>query len=295
MGRLEIWHHPTKLFAKAADHTYVRCENGGKVWGCWGGNEGGQFLRRGRGSTTRADAIAEENERAGISHYLVNGVCHQAANRIVIGAGITVRGARGSGVSEAIFGVYGRQLWGPYHGRFDAHEHVSGEVPECARAAFAGSPVNGFAINVDDSGDDAQFVRQSLTLYRDAPRPPIAAGSRGSTTSSEYRAWRASVAVHHSRLFDLWARHRLTQNASEKRLSALEELRGALESEQLDIAAETASDPSSNRSLVVAMNDLTLRFQREAKNLVSDTEYLLLFDLMAFEDEIILFDPDSLA
>src|SRR5947199_331551 len=81
---LVVMHYPTDLFADAADHTYVKCEGGGRAWACWGGKTGGKELRRATGSTQRADAIAERDEKASITCYLINGVCHQAANRILL-------------------------------------------------------------------------------------------------------------------------------------------------------------------------------------------------------------------
>src|SRR5512143_1288720 len=128
MGILVAKKYPTKLFLKAADHTYVKCGTGGKAWGCWGGKTGGTELRRGVGSTNQADAIAEPNERAGISCYLINGVCHRAANRILFPAGITVIGARGYDVSEALFGTYGspRGPFGTCPSPFDQHPGVTG-------------------------------------------------------------------------------------------------------------------------------------------------------------------------
>ena len=81
MGDLVAMAYPTKLFANLADHTYVMCGTGGKAWACWGGKTGGTELRRATGSTQRADEIAEPDEHAGITCYLINGVCHQAANR----------------------------------------------------------------------------------------------------------------------------------------------------------------------------------------------------------------------
>ena len=89
MATLVVMHYPTSLFANLADHTYVKCGTGGKAWSCWGGKTGGALLRQGVGSTNQANAIAEPNERAGIRCYLINGVCHQAANRILFAAGIT--------------------------------------------------------------------------------------------------------------------------------------------------------------------------------------------------------------
>ena len=103
MGQLVAKRYSTSLFANLADHTYVECGTGGKGWSCWGGKTGGAELRRGVGSTKRADDIAGSDGRGGITCYLVNGVCHQAANRILLPAGITVRGARGYEVSEALF------------------------------------------------------------------------------------------------------------------------------------------------------------------------------------------------
>ena len=44
MGTLVVMRYPTRLFADAADHTYVECAGGGKAWGCWGGKTGGTAL-----------------------------------------------------------------------------------------------------------------------------------------------------------------------------------------------------------------------------------------------------------
>ena len=74
MGTLVAMHYPTVLAFGAADHTYVKCGTGGKAWSCWGGKTGGTVLRGASGSTSQADAIAEPNERAGVTCYLINGV-----------------------------------------------------------------------------------------------------------------------------------------------------------------------------------------------------------------------------
>src|SRR6266849_9846986 len=133
MGQLVGRRYSTKLFANLADHTYVECGTGGKAWSCWGGKTGGAELRRGIGSTQRADAIAGADERGGITCYLVNGVCHQAANRILLPASITVRGARGYEVSEALFGTYGRPggVFGLCYAPFDQHAGTVGDLPAC--------------------------------------------------------------------------------------------------------------------------------------------------------------------
>ena len=138
MGELVAMRYPTELFANLADHTYVECGTGGKGWSCWGGKTGGGELRRGAGSTQRADEIAGVNERAGITCYLINGVCHQAANRILLPASITVRGARGYEVSEALFGAYGRPggLFGLCKAPFDQHTGTTGDLAACTAMAL---------------------------------------------------------------------------------------------------------------------------------------------------------------
>lgn len=124
MGILVAKKYQTWLFMKLADHTYVECGAGGKAWSCWGGKTGGTAFKQGVGSTNRADMIAQPNERAGIRRYLIDGVCHQAANRILLPAGITTQGATGYDLSIAIFGIYGRS-------HFERFPNKTGDIPEC--------------------------------------------------------------------------------------------------------------------------------------------------------------------
>ena len=140
MGILIAMRYPAKLFANLADHTYVMCGTGAKRWSCWGGKTGGTELRRGTGSTARADAIAQPDEKANIKCYLINGVCHQAANRILFPAGITVAGARGYGVSESLFGPYGRPSgpFGTCPSPFNQYPAITGDLPQCEGPVTAG-------------------------------------------------------------------------------------------------------------------------------------------------------------
>jgi hypothetical protein len=83
MGILIGKAYQTQMFFGLADHTYVECITGKEGWSCWGGKTGGREIVRGTGSTKQANVIATSNERAGITCYGINGVCHQAANRIL--------------------------------------------------------------------------------------------------------------------------------------------------------------------------------------------------------------------
>lgn len=148
--------------AGLAEHTYVEC-SGGKAWGCYGRKAGGTELVRGTGSTDRADRIAEPDERAGITCYGVNGVCHQAANRILLPAGVLVKKARGYRLSYAIYGEYGIALpTKKCHGLFQKHESVVGDLPACL---FYGAIPPPDDPDEPPSGNDAAFLDLALRLY----------------------------------------------------------------------------------------------------------------------------------
>ena len=181
MGQLVARRYSTKLFADLADHTYVECGTGSKGWSCWGGKTGGTELRRGDGSTQRADAIAGADGRGGITCYLVNGVCHQAANRILLPAGITVRGARGYEVSEALFGAYGRPggVFGFCQAPFDQHDGIAGDLPECevGTAATAKLRRSSKGRRPGANAAERKYLRGVLAIYRKA-RAPFANAKR---------------------------------------------------------------------------------------------------------------------
>lgn len=147
--------------AGLAEHTYVEC-SAGKAWGCYGRKAGGTELVRGAGSTDRADRIAEPDERAGITCYGVNGVCHQAANRILLPAGVLVKKARGYRLSYAIYGEYGIALpTKKCHGLFRKHESVAGDLPACLFSGAAPPPDDA---DEPSSGEDAAFLDLALRL-----------------------------------------------------------------------------------------------------------------------------------
>ncbi|MBL8508930.1 MAG: hypothetical protein JNM11_10690, partial [Chitinimonas sp.] len=164
MGVLVAKKYPTKLLLKAADHTYVECGNGGKAWGCWGGKTGGTAFNSGSGSTKRADLIAAPNERAGITCYLVNGVCHQAANRILLPAGILVSAARGYALSQAVFGAYGRAGVWPCSAPFNQKPGVTGDLAACSAAAPSMPAMTGLRkLPVSDA--DKRHTRKIQSFY----------------------------------------------------------------------------------------------------------------------------------
>ena len=164
MGMLVAMHYPTVLALGAADHTYVRCGTGGKAWSCSGRENRGERLTQQFGSTNQADAIASRTSAPGVLCYLVNGVCHQAANRILFPAGIFVTGARGYGLSSAIFGPYGRPRGPLGHCKapFDRHAGVVGDLPECV------APTSRAARKALDSSKERRYFGRVSAAYQGA-------------------------------------------------------------------------------------------------------------------------------
>lgn len=88
------------------DHIYVESSSGFGPWGCFGRSAGGYEVARGVGSGEQADFLSQPRGTTGLV-YGVEGVCHQAANRILIPAGVTVLKAPGVLFTYLIYGVYG--------------------------------------------------------------------------------------------------------------------------------------------------------------------------------------------
>ena len=272
MGMLVAKHYPTILLGKTADHTYVECGTGARGWSCWGGKTGGTFLRSGSGSTNQADAIAGPSERAGITCYLINGVCHQAANRILFPAGIFVTGARGYGVSSAIFGPYGRPT-GPA-GRcpapFNRHAGVTGDLPACVPppAAAAGPAVG--------------HSTQEETYFNSVSRAYSQIGLFGLGDEDQLVDFMV-------RLFDYQIDYRLGNQLDDQRHAQLRDLRTSAEESRIELETDFANGIPVIEFVVRA--DLqVIQFQKDATEILTEQEYYDLFDLRKGE-VVALADP----
>jgi hypothetical protein len=271
MGALIAMKYPTKLFLKAADHTYVQCGSGRKAWGCWGGKSGGAAFNNGTGSTQRADAIAEPNERAGITCYLINGVCHQAANRILLPAGIIVSGARGYAVSSAMFGTYGKMGVNhlPCYAPFNQRVGVTGDLPECLAPGVRLGPRE-----VIVSEAEKKYLSSVRQAYK---RLDVRGGSLFDTIGLQID------------LFERQVRFSLGEDIG----AAAGKLRFVKES--LELRHHQLIEVFRNKELsptefVVLFNALTLQFQDEIASSINKSQYKKLFAL-ASDERVLLADP----
>jgi hypothetical protein len=287
MATLVVMHYPTNLFANLADHTYVKCGTGGKAWSCWGGKTGGALLRQGAGSTNQANAIAEPNERAGIRCYLINGVCHQAANRILFAAGITARGARGYDVSEALFGTYGRPRgpFGTCASPFNQHNGVTGDLAECAGTVSLKAPKRGgktaAAPSLRARREEQKYIRGVLAIYRQA-QPLVRASAR--------RLVGPDLEGFHLKLFMHKVEYSLRTGLGRSLSRKLQEVRLSAERSRMKLEEWFSHGEMKVGEFVKAFNSETILFQETAAGVLKANQYQALFGLKPGEN-VILADP----
>lgn len=274
MGALVAKAYPTSMFADLADHTYVECGAGAKAWSCWGGKTGGSAIGAGSGSTLRADAIASNDERAGITCYLINGVCHQAANRILKPAGISVTKARGYSLSFALFSMYGRPN-GPLgfcQAPFHQHASISGDLDACRDP---GPAINLPSEEVALAQRDMPISGRILELYS---RPEL-----NEPSASSRQAFQLAQ-------FEIFVMHRI-KASSRLRDSLIDAQR---EFEQVRTAMEDKLDGFrvARLEFLEDFNELTKRYQKRMASLLPLDNYIQLFDLRPDEPPLVLGDPD---
>ena len=262
MGTLVAKAYPTKLFLKLADHTYVQCDTGGARWSCWGGSTGGRVLRSAAGSTQRADRIAQPDEKANIRCYLINGVCHQAANRILLPASILVRGARGYAVSHALFGTYGRAGFWPCHSPFKQYPHAKGDLAACKTTWVARGATG--ALSAPDKLD-WQFIRRELEIYSGA-----SAMMRARAEPSEAMDFHVALFMHMAE-FNLGP---MFDRPLERRLG---QVRKRIEKERMAPEGAFANKEMDAKEFVDGFNELTIRFQAEMASVMKPEQYHRLY------------------
>lgn len=275
MGILVSKAYPTALFANLADHTYVECLGGGKGWSCWGGKVGGRIIGQGTASTNRADCIAKPDEKAGIRCYLVNGVCHQAANRILIEARITVRKARGSSISTALFGTYGRRLLRPCAAPFDRCAGVTGDLPACSDPPSPGQPMKAFDQDRDRLGE-AAYVEEVLELYAE-------------DESLEGEPRLSPDSPLQIRLFLHFARYQL-EDRFEGVEGRLLEIRSETEERLQQLHGPFGKRELDPREYIARFENLTMWFQDTMAGALAASDYRALFSLHP-DERVSLVDP----
>lgn len=274
MGILVAKAYPSAVLAHLVDHTYVECLGGGKSWACWGGNTGGRIIGQGEASTNRADSIARPDQKAGIRCYLVNGTCHQSANRILIEAGVTVRKARGASLSTALFGTYGRRALWPCSGPFNRFEGVTGDLPKCSGPASPGRPPESH--DPSHRSREAAYIAEVLELY-----------DRAGSDKDEPRS--GADAEFQIELFLHFARYQLEDRFDHVE-GRLLEVRSETEERLQQLQQPFALGDVPPREYIAIFDLLTMEFQDAMALALSPPDYRALFALHP-DERVTLVDP----
>lgn len=289
MGTLVAWHYPLAILGNQGDHTYVACGNGGKAWSCWGGKTGGTRLRSAPGSTLRADAIAEPNERANVKCYLVNGVCHQAANRILFPAGITVAGAGAYWLSEAVYGTYGRPrgFLGFCEAPFHQHPDITGDLPECAEEEPA--PMGLAAPETEPQPPGmANYLSRVNAAYTQAGAP-----GGGGPGGGPFAMAPEEAGAFQLELFALLTDYKLGEDyRGTSGGEALMSARGDFEQRRDEVERAFFYREMGVDEFVQAYNDLMVDFQRQSAEILPEAGYRALL-AAAPEEPLVLGDLDA--
>jgi len=274
MGTLVPMRYPTVLAAGAADHTYVKC-GAGKAWACWGGKVGGTSLPGGSGSTLRADKIAEPDGKAGINCYLVNGVCHQAANRILLPAGVLVLGARGYRLSESLYGPYGRPS-GPFglcQAPFHQHRGVTGDDPGCD------GPSSAFRVGEEEPPPNSRsYIDGALAIYGKAE---TTGGVLGADTQHPLMV----------ELFMYMAHHALGSALEGATAGLLGEARSSTEHARMKLESAYGHEELAPGEFARLLDEETVRFQQHVADILEEDAYYKLLALKPGE-WLTLADPE---
>lgn len=277
MGKLIAKHYPTKLFLKAADHTYVECGTGAKSWSCWGGNSGGSSLNSGFGSTQRANAIAEPDERAGITRYLIDGVCHQAANRILLPAKILVSQARGYRLSSAIFGTYGKSP-------FDQCQDISGDLSECFSEQRKIKIPN--ELNPNEN-EDLKIISANLEVYNQYAKKSYLKSSNLEGFTQNYLNMQLDI---FSSEVEIWCGEFISNQQIKKLIEVKYEFEYNVLNQESNLLLDDAKSPID---FIRAFNKYTNEFQSGFADILNDEEYEQLLKLDRRE-RLSLIDPIAL-
>jgi hypothetical protein len=198
---------------------------------------------------------------------------------------MTVRGARGYSISEALFGTYGRVGIWPCKSPFDQYASVSGDLAECdesrlsARAAKAARPR---ALTATEKLD-WHYINGVLQIYEEAT-PTIKSRS---VTAAEATAF-------HLKLFMYMAEFNLGPMLGKRLAKRLKQLRNATERKRLKLEQPFAKGEARSEEFVAAFNQVTLDFQDEMADAMTPEQYVTMFDLRP-DERVVLADQKIVA
>jgi hypothetical protein len=258
-------------FNKNWDHVYV-ASDGGHLWGCFGGDSGGIEICSGAGDIAFAYCLSYPRGKspfglpryAGIT-YGKDGVCHQAANRILYpvgNGGLIVTQARGYGLSHTLFGPYG----------------LSGmSWPELAKCAsvhgrVGGSPSGGLTV-APGNDKSAQLAADIRRIHSHFGQDGLAAAS------AELEAF---------------ARLQLGKDYDPRKIAVVAECRNRWREEQQVATARLEYGELTADKYVVVLRELTSEMAARCERVLGDRDFERLFGIPPKDAADLLMPPNAL-
>lgn len=251
---------------KVADHTYVRSTDG-YSWNCWGSAEGGTAICYGQGSSAVANCISIHQpanpdftkECAGIRHYAIDGVCHQAANRILYPAGVIVDQAAGYWLSVTMFGTYGVD-----------HEEFSRRIRVCNECGCKDMKKGEKKVGSDTeiSGDDGaktKYLDNVNGLYM-----------KNKSSNSLHQDNEAGIMEILEKEFELMATYRLGDVPA--CMAELHDAQKTMLTEKAKIDDEFVNQKISQDAHAEKVNEVITAFSRRCAIILGEELYVKLFD-----------------
>jgi hypothetical protein len=206
-------------------------------------------------------------------------VCHQAANRILIAARITVEGARGYGVSHAIYGVYGRVGMFPCSSPFDQQVGVAGDLPPCVPTSAEGAAERTTPLHLEDQAD-AAYIKSVLDIYEANARLFTSQGTES----------RDTIAQFHLELFDNLLSYKLGGLLDDESRNQLMDVRRSIEERLLSLDERHGTDALTTDGLAREVDLIAADLQNQVAAVATDAQYESLFGLRK-GDVVGLADP----
>lgn len=238
------------------DHTYVTSDEG-HTWPCpaRARSSGGRSIATEAGSAEIADCLSRPDSTADI-RYLVTGVCHQMANRILHPAGVDVVGAVGYEYSVIVWEVWGLGAWPALRECYGADEEPAAPDDSRTVGGDGGAPV----MTRDDS--KRQFSRRVRAVYESLVRP-----SKDSGPTPE-----ASAAVLQA-LFDSF----LGKDYDSEKRQKVAALRAELRNRQRDLATKLEVGSVGAEEYYKLLNDQILTTFRECEKVLGASDFRQIF------------------
>jgi hypothetical protein len=251
------------------DHTYVESDDGLR-WGCFGRNTGGSQICSDGGDSAFADCLSKQIYQAdpsgtvipGVSVYsdivyLITGVRHQAANRILVAAGgLLVVNARGYGWSQLAWGAYGTDPipWQRLQQCAKLHSVVGG----------AGSSGGGSSMASDPRS--LQLANKIREIYRRFTSMPPSPEQKRTVARDELFAL-ASV--------------NLGENYDRQKMSQIADLQEQLRDKQLLLATELQEGKLKTDDYLSALRSLHIQTATRCREILGQGDFQRLFGVPA--------------